>query len=144
MYFGGHPYQNLVVLPTNQADYIFEGSELNAQLGYDILGDVNIDNDGIGDLVLSSLTTNQWGEPVAQSHVIRMGGLPTGTYDVSDVSQVIQSHPLSWMLHYKGVHLANLGDVNSDGRDDIAMGFKRSKHPTTTQAASTSRNQATF
>ena len=47
--------QNLVVVPTNQADYIFEGSQVNAQLGYDILGNVNIDNDGVGDLVLSIL-----------------------------------------------------------------------------------------
>ena len=50
--FLGSSLQNLVVVPTNQADYIFEGSEFNAQLGYDIFGDVNIDNDGAGDLVL--------------------------------------------------------------------------------------------
>ena len=121
--------QNLVVVPTNQADYIFEGSEVNAQLGYDILGNVNIDNDGVGDLILSSLTTNQWGEPIAQSHVIRLGGLPTGTYDIEDVSQVIQSHPLSMDVALQGVHLANLGDVNSDGRDDVAMGVQAVKTP---------------
>ena len=69
------------------------------------------------------------GEPIAQSHVIRMGGLPTGTYDVNDVSQVIQSHPLSTDVALAGIHLANLGDVNSDGRDDIAMGVQAVKTP---------------
>ena len=42
---------------------------------------------------------------------------------------MIQSYPLSTDVALQGVHLANLGDVNSDGRDDIAMGVQAVKTP---------------
>ncbi len=127
--FLGSSLQNAVVLPTNQADYIFEGVEANAQAGYNILGGLNLDNDGVSDIVISSLTTNQWNEPIAQSHVIRMGGITPGTYSLNDIGQVIQSHPLSTDVALQGVRLANIGDMDGDGRDDIAMGVQAVKTP---------------
>ncbi len=127
--FLGSSLQTLTVIPTNQADYIFQGTEIGSQAGYNILGNVNLDNDGVGDIVISSLTKNQWNEPIAQSHVIRMGSIAPGTYNLDDIGQVIQSHPLSNDVALQGVHLANIGDIDNDGRDDLAMGIQAVKTP---------------
>ena len=127
--FLGSSLQNVAVIPTNQADYIFEGVEVGGQAGFAILGNVNLDNDGVGDIVISSLTTNQWDEPIAQSHVIRMGNIAPGTYSLDNIGTVIQSHPLSTDVALQGVHLTNIGDMDGDGRDDIAMGVQAVKTP---------------
>ena len=116
--------QNLNTVPTNQADYIFEGTQNNGQLGYNILGDVHIDDDVVGDLVFSGLTENQWGQALGTTYVVRLGALTPGTYSIDSVSQQILSDPLSDLVSLQGVHLANLGDIDDDGRDDIAMGIQ--------------------
>ncbi len=127
--FLGASIQGLTAVPMAQADYIFEGGNENALMGTDIIGNIDINNDGIMDVIFSALDTNEWSQPIAVSHIIQMGDLPSGTYVVDDISKMVYSDPLSTETSLQTVHLAHLGDLDADGLDDFAMGIQGVNFP---------------
>lgn len=111
-------------IPVNTADYIFIGNVAYGMLGQDTVGNININGDGNNDMIISSIDHNQWNQPIGVMHVISPNLLTPGTYYIDDVSWEIHSDPLATNNTLQQVHLANVGDMDGDGLDDIAMGIQ--------------------
>ena len=96
--------------PNNISDLIFEGEGINNSFGYAISNAGDINNDGYSDLLIGALLHNS---ATGKSYIYYGGSAMNIVPDLILIGEDLSNQ--------FGNSVANLGDVNDDGFDDLAI-----------------------
>ncbi|MGB2696689.1 MAG: FG-GAP-like repeat-containing protein [Candidatus Zixiibacteriota bacterium] len=104
IYFGGDPMDTT-------ADVILQDSDYNHNFGYAVSSAGDVNNDGYDDVVVGAPWFN------GRAFVYFGGEDMDSIYDV-----YIEGKADAYIVEFLGTSVAGIGDVNSDGYDDILIG----------------------
>ncbi len=89
-------------------------------IGLDGIGD--FDGDGIPDLAIGTYTAVAFGRSTASGAAFVISGATRGRIDLADASSWLTAVGGAFAGHRLGIDVAAAGDVNGDGKADLAIG----------------------
>ncbi|HNH48529.1 MAG TPA: hypothetical protein PKY30_15920, partial [Myxococcota bacterium] len=101
------------------AGAVFTGSQSGDRLGYDAVGQIDVDEDGIDDLVVGAYLDDTVGADAGALHVYLGRGTWASDYLPSDADATVLGGGSGDRF---GHVLASPGDLDSDGVDDLLIG----------------------
>lgn len=117
--FFGHANPGGTGILSGLAGAVFTGSQSGDRLGYDVVGQLDVDEDGIEDLVVGAYLDDTVGADAGALHVYLGRGTWASDYLPSDADATMLGGSSGDRF---GHVLASPGDLDSDGVDDLLIG----------------------
>ncbi|MDP6935681.1 MAG: integrin alpha, partial [Myxococcota bacterium] len=102
------------------ADYTFLGENADDVAGWSVDGDMDVDSDGLSDLLVSAHQNSETGEQAGKNYLVLGSSLgASATLSLSDADHAFTGASAG---DFTGWSVGSAGDVNGDGRDDLLFG----------------------